>query len=115
MPKAIKVLTDPAFTRAAKKLLSAEDIVEFKSYIRLHPMVGDVIAGTGGFRKVRWAVGGKGRRGGVRIIYFFITNTGQIILFEVYAKSAKDNLTQAEKIELKKIAATIKRAATSKL
>ena len=57
---------------------------------------------------------GKGKRGGVRIIYFLITKDAQIILFDVYAKSEKENLTKAERNQLKKLTAAYKRSERSK-
>jgi mRNA-degrading endonuclease RelE of RelBE toxin-antitoxin system len=114
MSREINFLIDPVFARSAKKFLSGEDLAAFKAFIGRYPTHGAVISGTGGFRKIRWSVGAKGKSGGVRIIYFYLTEDGRIILFDIYAKSAKDNLTHAEKNELKKIAARLKRAARSK-
>ncbi len=110
MPGEIKVLTDPVFLRSAKKLMADEELAEFKSYISRNPFAGQVIQGTGGVRKIRWASGGKGKSGGVRVIYFLVNKASQIILFDIYSKSEKDNITGAERNELKKITTAYKRS-----
>jgi hypothetical protein len=66
------------------------------------PECGDVITGTGGFRKVRFALHGRGKSGGARVIYFLHNETLPIYIFAVYAKNEKANLTQAEKNALRK-------------
>jgi hypothetical protein len=63
----------------------------------LNPKAGVVIQDTGGLRKVRWAGGGSGKRGGVRVIYFHATCDGQIRFLLIYHKGVKDDLSAAEK------------------
>ncbi|WP_293189628.1 type II toxin-antitoxin system RelE/ParE family toxin [Ottowia sp.] len=65
---------------------------EFAAYIAQHPQAGDVVRGSGGVRKVRWARKGSGKSGGVRIIYFVRNERGEIVLLTLYAKSALDNI-----------------------
>jgi hypothetical protein len=67
------------------------------------PKAGAVIQQTGGLRKVRWAVQGKGKSGGVREIYFYVTAAAQIRLIAIYKKGIKDDLSAAEKKILKKL------------
>jgi hypothetical protein len=64
-------------------------------------------SGTGGARKARAARGGRGKSGGARIIYYVVTRKGVLYLLDVYAKSAKENLTDAEKQEVRKLVAAI--------
>ncbi len=68
-----------------------------------HPMSGDVMEGTGGFRKLRWPDPrrGEGRRGGLRLIYFFFAAEQQIWLMTVYGKDEMDDLSAAQKKLLK--------------
>lgn len=68
-----------------------------------------IIAGTGGFRKARWGRPGGGKSGGVRVIYYFMLRPDLIFLADLYAKNQKENLTDAEKNELQKIASKIQR------
>jgi len=72
------------------------------------PEMGDLIAGTGGMRKVRWALSGKGKRGGARVIYFWRVTQSQIIFLMIYGKGAKTDLTPWEKRKLKKAAEALK-------
>ncbi len=68
-----------------------------------NPRAGDVIQGTGGLRKVRWSSKGRGKSGGVRVIYFYVTAECQIRLIAIYQKGIKDDLTVAERKILKKL------------
>ena len=62
----------------------------------MHPRAGDLIPGAEGARKVRWAVSGRGKRGGARVIYFNWLDEGCIELFAVYAKAERENITAAQ-------------------
>jgi len=65
--------------------------------------VGDVIQDTGGLRKIRWSANGKGKRGGVRVIYYHLTADAQIRLLLIYKKGIQDNLTEKQKKILRKL------------
>ncbi|HZR59425.1 MAG TPA: type II toxin-antitoxin system RelE/ParE family toxin [Xanthobacteraceae bacterium] len=65
------------------------------------------MVGTGGARKARAARGGRGKSGGARIIYYVVSRRGVVYLLDVYAKSAKEDLTDAEKKEIRKLVAPI--------
>jgi hypothetical protein len=93
----------PVFTRQVLELLSDESYAEFQRHLRRNPRAGDVIQGTGGLRKVRWAAGGSGKSGGVRVIYFHVSARGQIRLLLIYRKGIKDDLTPDEKKTLRKL------------
>ena len=82
---------------------------EMEEQIAVEPDRQPVTTGTGGFRKARWGRSGSGKRGGVRVIYCFLVRPGLIFLADLYPKNEKENLTHAEKNELKKIAAEIRR------
>ncbi len=79
-------------------------------YLIDHSDAGDVIQGSGGVRKPRWAAKGKGKRGGARIIYLYVTIAARIYLLRCYAKNVKSDLTANEKKELRQIAAHLKGA-----
>jgi DNA-binding transcriptional regulator YiaG len=74
------------------------------------PMRYPVMSETGGFRKARWARQGMGKSGGVRVIYLFVPSPDAVYLFDVYSKNEKENLTNAEKNSLKKLAASSRKA-----
>lgn len=74
---------------------------ELVGFVAANPEAGDVMPQTGGVRKLRWAAKGKGKRGGVRVIYYHHSESIPLFLLNVYAKSEKDNLTKAERNEMK--------------
>jgi len=84
------------FKSQAKGLLSDEDIFEIQNFLLGRPDAGDVIRGSGGYRKLRWADKGHGKRGGARIIYFYYIIEQNIIFVGAYAKNEKEDLSQSE-------------------
>ncbi|CAI2429755.1 Uncharacterized protein conserved in bacteria [Serratia ficaria] len=91
----------PIFTEDVLTLLSDEEYREFQLYLAENPTAGDVIKETGGLRKVRWASGGKGKRGGVRVIYYHKLSESQIRLLVIYKKGIKDDLSADERRALR--------------
>jgi len=79
------------FQRYAASIWSEAECVEFITWIAANPLAGDVISGSGGCRKVRWARSGMGKRGGARVIYFN-GEDGRVWLLIAYAKAKFDNL-----------------------
>jgi len=75
----------------------------FIDWIAAHPLAGDVIPGFAPLRKVRWAQAGRGKRGGVRVIYYATLTAGTVSLLMVYPKSTTDTLSPAFLRELRKI------------
>ena len=71
------------------------------AFVGANPEAGGVMPESGGVRKFRWAAKGKGKRGGVRVIYYFHNEAFPIFLLTVYAKNQKANLTKAERNDLK--------------
>jgi len=106
----ITVLQLPKFKADAAELIEQDGVVELASYLAEHPNAGDVIPGTGGARKLRWAAKGKGKRGGARVIYVYVVVAARIYLLRCYAKNLKANLTATETKELRQIAAHLKGA-----
>jgi hypothetical protein len=72
------------------------------------PMIGAVMQGTGGFRKMRFGVAGRGKSGGIRVIYLDLPSYETLYLMLAYPKNEKDNLTPAECNELRSISMDIK-------
>jgi hypothetical protein len=91
------------FTRQVKELLSDESYAELQWSLATHPDAGDVIQGTGGLRKVRWVLQGRGKRGGARVIYFHASRGQQIRMLLIYRKGVKDDLSAAEKRILREL------------
>ena len=95
-PELITVVETASFIADAKACMSDEERAEAISMIAANPECGDLIPGGGGIRKVRFAVGGKGKSGGVRIVYYFHNERVPTFLLAVFAKSERANLTRAE-------------------
>ena len=106
----ITVLQLPKFKAEATELIGADGIEALAVYLVDHPDAGDVIPGSGGVRKLRWAAKGKGKRGGARIIYLYVVVASRIYLMRCYAKSVKTDLTADEKKQLRQIVAHLKGA-----
>ncbi len=85
------------FSRRAEKRLTADELWDAISMIATNPLCGDLIKETGGLRKVRFAAGGKGKSGGVRILYYWFSENAPIFLLDVFKKGEKDNLSKAER------------------
>jgi hypothetical protein len=74
-----------------------------QEHLVTHPDAGELIVGTGALRKIRWAAMGKGKRGGVRAIYYHVVSLPQIRMILICRKGIKDDLTPKEKTVLRKI------------
>jgi hypothetical protein len=96
------------YVSRAEKLLSENERNELIDFLATHPLRGDVLAGTGGIRKVRFARSGRGKSGGVRVIYYQYSAERPIYLLEIFGKNEKANLTAAERNALAKVVAEIK-------
>jgi hypothetical protein len=110
----LTVVETSAFARRAEKLLSTEEHEELLFFLALHPQSGDEIPGTGGVRKVRYAARGKGKSGGVRVIYYFFDEANPLYAIFLYGKNEQANLTPEQKREVAGFAATIKAAAKAR-
>ena len=93
----------PIFTADLNEFLTDDEYTEFQQYLADNPRSGDVIQDTGGLRKIRWASNGKGKRGGVRVIYYHLNADAQIRLLLIYKKGVQDNLTEKQKKILRKL------------
>jgi hypothetical protein len=107
----LTVVETTAFARRAEKLLSTEEHEELIFYPALHPGSGDEMPGTGGVRKVRIAAKGRGKSGGVRVIYYFFDEQNPLYAIFLYGKNEQADLTAQQKKEVATFAATIKAAA----
>jgi mRNA-degrading endonuclease RelE of RelBE toxin-antitoxin system len=104
------VAETPTFTRQAGKLFSGEEKQALIDFLAANPLAGDEIPGTGGVRKLRFGVSGMGKRGGGRVIYYFLDETVPIYALLAYGKSARTGLTSAEKRAVSAVAAALKSA-----
>ena len=91
------VAETPTFVRQTEKLFSEQEKCELIDFLAANPLAGDEIPGTGGVRKVRFAASGRGKRGGARVIYYYLDKTMPLYALLAYAKNAKADMTPAEK------------------
>lgn len=87
----------PEYQRTAAKLLSEDDRRAVIDHLAKRPKSGDLVEGTGGVRKLRWGRDGRGKSGGVRIIYYFHSDEMPLYLLTLFAKNDRANLTKAER------------------
>jgi hypothetical protein len=88
----LTVIESPEFIDCATNVWSTNERHAFIDWISAHPEAGDVIAGSGGLRKVRWSRAGMGKRGGARVIYFVRNARGELVLVTVYTKGRIESL-----------------------
>jgi mRNA-degrading endonuclease RelE of RelBE toxin-antitoxin system len=95
------VVETPVFTRRVLKLLTDDDYRLLQHELVARPDVGNIIRGSGGLRKVRWAATGRGKRGGVRVIYYWSVDREIILMLLIYGKNEQDDLTAEQLRALK--------------
>jgi len=99
----VEFIEAPLFTQLVADYLGDDDYRELQRQLAQNPQAGEVIPGTGGFRKLRWrdTRRGKGKRGGLRMIYYYFATDGQIWLITIYDKDEVQDLSPWEKRALK--------------
>ncbi|CAD5253268.1 MULTISPECIES: type II toxin-antitoxin system RelE/ParE family toxin [Halomonadaceae] len=93
----------PEFIKRASSLLKDEEKMSIVNYLAFHPQAGDIVQGTGGIRKLRWSAQGKGKSGGVRVIYYYHNGSVPLFLLTVFGKGEKANISKSERNELSKL------------
>lgn len=104
---AMKVVPTTGYDRRVRKLLTDDERAGAELALALAPEAWPVIPGTGGCRKARVARSGKGKSGGARIVYYVMTAHGVLYLLDIYAKGAKEDLTHAERNEIRRFVAAL--------
>lgn len=97
------IVETPIFTKQVLDTLSGDEYRLFQRTLLKHPDAGTRIPGSGGLRKLRWLAEGRGKRGGVRVIYYWFTARDTILLLFIYPKNVQDDLTPDQLRQLKKI------------
>lgn len=99
------------FRKRAAVLLSEEEHDELIEFLAANPEAGDEIVGTGGVRKVRFAARGKGKSGGVRVIYYYYSDDAPLYALLIYGKNEKADLSAEDRKAISALASAIKKAA----
>lgn len=99
------------FIRRIRKLVGSAEHEALIEYLAEHPKAGNVMKGTGGIRKLRWARDGSGKSGGVRVIYYIHDERVPLYLLTIFGKNEKANLSKAERNELAQLVKLLSKAA----
>ncbi len=99
----MEIIETSVFTRQITELITDEEYAELQLALVQNPVLGSLIPGGGGIRKLRWAGSGRGKRGGIRVIYYWQSWQQQIFMLLAYAKNAQDNMTSAQLKMLKRL------------
>ena len=97
------IIETSIFTRQVEELLGDEEYRDLQTKLINRPDAGPVIQGSGGLRKVRWAIKGKGKSGGVRVIYYWAVSPEQLLMLYMYSKTERADLTRGQLAMLRKV------------
>jgi len=97
------IIETPIFTKLIAELMSDEEYKDLQEALVVRPERGALIRNSGGLRKVRWALEGRGKSGGVRVVYYWMNEQDQLYMLFVYPKNMQDNLTDQQLKKLRQI------------
>ncbi len=97
------IIETPIFTRRIQAILSDEEYRLLQIHLVNKPDVGKIIPRSRGLRKLRWSTGGHGKRGGIRVVYYWFMAKDTILLLFAYSKSEQDDLTSEQLRQLRKV------------
>ena len=92
----MKIIETTVFTKRLRIFLKEEEYRKLQNELILNPGKGKIITGSGGLRKIRWSIPGKGKSAGVRIIYYWVTIEEIILMLFIYSKNEQDDLTNEQ-------------------
>jgi hypothetical protein len=88
------IIETSVFTKQVTRLLDDEEYCLLQAVLVNRPDAGDIISGSGGLRKIRWGLGEHGKRGGVRVIYYWAVRQEKLVMLLLYPKNERDDLTK---------------------
>lgn len=97
------IIETPIFTRRIQAILADEEYRLLQIQLVNKPDSGKIIRGSSGLRKLRWSTGGHGKRGGIRVIYYWFVSQNTLLLLFAYFKSEQGELTQGQLKQLKRV------------
>jgi hypothetical protein len=99
----MEIVETSVFTKQIRSLLKDDEYQELQERLVAYPLAGVLIRGSGGLRKLRWAIEGRGKSGGIRVIYYYVAPDDRIFMLVAYGKGARDNLTDKEVAALRRL------------
>ena len=103
----ISVVETPEFSSATRKLMDDEERTLLVDYLAYNPTAGDLIPATGGVRKLRWGLEGRGKRGGARVIYFYHDPGMPLFALTAFAKNERADLSQQDRNDFRQLTALL--------
>jgi hypothetical protein len=107
------VVSTRQFDSMIKGLLSADELAVLEFSLAINPTGHPVIPGTNGVRKARWARPGSGKRGGIRVIYFYAISAEVVLLLAAYPKNEKEDLTSEDKKNIRRVVEDFQKSLTA--
>ena len=99
----MEIIETPVFTRRVLDILSDDEYRDLQSFIAANPAAGNLIPGSNGLRKLRWSIKGKGKRGGSRIIYYWVKPKYTVLMLFLFKKNEQSDLSADQLKRLKSI------------
>ena len=99
----MEIFETSVFTKQITRLIGDEDYRDLQRVLVVNPLAGALIKNSAGLRKLRWRIAGKGKSGGIRVIYYYVSADSRIFMLLAYEKSKKDDLTQKQLASLRKL------------
>lgn len=102
-PAPVTVIETPEFLETAGRIMDERERGLLVDYLAHNPRSGDIIPGTGGVRKLRWALQGRGKRSGARVVYYYHNDTMPLFALTAYAKNERADLSQATRNDFQRL------------
>ena len=103
----VSVVETPEFLAATRRIIDDEERGLLVDYLARNPSAGDFIPGTGGVRKLRWALEGRGKRGGARVVYYYHSDAMPIFALTACAKNERADISQADRNDFRRLTALL--------
>jgi hypothetical protein len=99
----VSVVETPEFLTATRRIMDEDERGLLVDYLARNPLAGDLVQGTGGVRKLRWALDGRGKSGGARVIYYYHGEAMPLFALTAYAKNERADLSQADRNDFRRL------------
>jgi hypothetical protein len=103
----VSVVETPEFLTAMRRIMDEEERGLLVDYLARNPLAGDIVQGTGGVRKLRWALEGRGKSGGARVIYYYHNEAMPLFALTAYAKNERADLSQTDRNDFRRLTALL--------